>query len=838
MSLTYSAAVEQTITAGEQIHQIVNGTATTEVIVEDGSKVPSIRKALLDNFYFKNPIAWQVGQTENVFNQLRQFTDGSWWYAPSATASNPISMGSTPVGNSLWKVYDFDAIGKLNPQIREALRRSYAEAGYNVLGTFRLGVTLNTLTDAILDEPTGIVYSWDGSFSKVVPAGSTPETTGGVVAGAWRPRTDVTLRDELTRLNVGAISELSALTSSDVGKRVQWLGYYLPSDGGSNWGIVKSGTHVADGGSVFSINATLYVEANTTGKRITLKKFGCKQDGITDDTKQFYKAVKFAINNSLILDCCNLPTLVQDTTVKTFASTTPVRIHNLNLVAGTTYANQPRLKFDSDVEYEIKNLKVTGGRGTKAGLEPWAKFTAFLGYDSIEPATGNLITIGGGLLTSDITIDGVDARDCHYDSIILAFTSGVIDAKRFHFENCSNKQIHFWHGIDGGSQPLTGVTNLCGYVAKNCGILPASFTVDGVTKTRAAAVAPQGAFGCIVSYGTFNHSDIFIYNYGSTGVTPDRNITAMGKNVKIWHDDPNGFSNNSSGAYWDEYCGNCEVDGLEIKISARDPRETPLENCALQIYKQTSGIFSATNVVIETSGTASIDKDIRGSLSARSQVAINGYSLESNASNTSISMLQTSGLSSKIELSSGRVRGAPMRITQSQNLTIDGLDSDQNLTVNQSLPSAIGDVTLTDVNCDALVIDGSSGSVKINGGTVSSIETFGLNGALSMDGGFRINGISEITGYNSLRIGDIETSRRCNIIDVKRVKAVGSTFKTDQPEACLRIAPSAPGIMKQATLIGVSCWIKTGTSSAGYTAMGDIGNLTEISPDNQTFAWE
>ena len=57
MTLTYQAAVEQTIIAGEQIHQIVNGTATTEITVEDGSKVPSIRKALIDNFYFKDPIA-------------------------------------------------------------------------------------------------------------------------------------------------------------------------------------------------------------------------------------------------------------------------------------------------------------------------------------------------------------------------------------------------------------------------------------------------------------------------------------------------------------------------------------------------------------------------------------------------------------------------------------------------------------------------------------------------------------------------------------------------------------------------------------------------------------
>lgn len=164
MSLTYSAAVEQTITAGEQIHQIVNGTATTEVTVEDGSKVPSIRKALLDNFYFKDPIAWQVGQTENVFNQLRQFTDGSWWYAPSATASNPISMGSTPVGDPLWKVYDFDAIGKLTPQIREALRRSYAEAGYNLVdGSFEAGGLLTSTSDVMITA-SGSGYSWTGNY--------------------------------------------------------------------------------------------------------------------------------------------------------------------------------------------------------------------------------------------------------------------------------------------------------------------------------------------------------------------------------------------------------------------------------------------------------------------------------------------------------------------------------------------------------------------------------------------------------------------------------------------------------------------------------------------------
>lgn len=175
--MTYNQAVEQTITAGEQIHQIVNGTATTEVTVEDGSKIPSIRKALLDNFYFKDPIAWQVGQTENVFNQLRQFTDGSWWYTPSATASNPISMGSTPVGDPLWQIYDFDAIGKLVPRIDEALRRSYAEAGYNVVGTFRAGFTLVNANDVGIDEVTGRGFTGPAG---VIAAGTNP-TSGGFV---------------------------------------------------------------------------------------------------------------------------------------------------------------------------------------------------------------------------------------------------------------------------------------------------------------------------------------------------------------------------------------------------------------------------------------------------------------------------------------------------------------------------------------------------------------------------------------------------------------------------------------------------------------------------------
>lgn len=235
MSLTYSQAVEQTITAGEQIHQIVNGTATTEVTVEDGSKVPSIRKALIDNFYFKDPITWQAGQTENVFNQLRQFTDGSWWYAPSATASNPISMGGTPIGDSLWKIYDFDAIGKLEPRINEALRRSYAEAGYDLIGGFGdTGLIVDEAMDVVLWEPTGVAYAYIGILPHTIGAGESPVGNPLWVAkDATILRSDISVGGSfaISGAVTAAASNLRSITPSD-GLRLLCLGHSAVRDGG------------------------------------------------------------------------------------------------------------------------------------------------------------------------------------------------------------------------------------------------------------------------------------------------------------------------------------------------------------------------------------------------------------------------------------------------------------------------------------------------------------------------------------------------------------------------------------------------------------------------------
>lgn len=86
----------------------------------------------------------------------------------------------------------------LRADLHEALRRSYAEAGYQlVVGSFESGGAITTITEILLYEASGQAYAWEGALPKVVPPASSPASTGGVANGAWRPVGDITLRGDL-----------------------------------------------------------------------------------------------------------------------------------------------------------------------------------------------------------------------------------------------------------------------------------------------------------------------------------------------------------------------------------------------------------------------------------------------------------------------------------------------------------------------------------------------------------------------------------------------------------------------------------------------------------------
>lgn len=104
------AAVDQIIEDSGRLNRIVNGTGTDLIITEDGSPIPSVRKALIDNLYFKTPpIPWRMGTQVREFNQLYSFQDANgkstWWYAPGATSSAPVTMGDQPTNDVRWRVF-------------------------------------------------------------------------------------------------------------------------------------------------------------------------------------------------------------------------------------------------------------------------------------------------------------------------------------------------------------------------------------------------------------------------------------------------------------------------------------------------------------------------------------------------------------------------------------------------------------------------------------------------------------------------------------------------------------------------------------------------------------
>lgn len=72
--------------------------------------------------------------------------------------------------------------------------------GYITKKSFEMGATLDTPNTVLQWESNGEFYRWDGSWTqpKVVPAGSTPDSTGGIGQGKWVGVGDASLRQQLS----------------------------------------------------------------------------------------------------------------------------------------------------------------------------------------------------------------------------------------------------------------------------------------------------------------------------------------------------------------------------------------------------------------------------------------------------------------------------------------------------------------------------------------------------------------------------------------------------------------------------------------------------------------
>lgn len=90
--------------------------------------------------------------------------------------------------------------------------QAISQFGYIAMDSFQAGAMLTLPNQVLRDTSTGEYYRWDGALPKDVPAGSSPDSTGGKGAGAWISVGDASLRSDLN-LDSG-----SALIRTDNGE--------------------------------------------------------------------------------------------------------------------------------------------------------------------------------------------------------------------------------------------------------------------------------------------------------------------------------------------------------------------------------------------------------------------------------------------------------------------------------------------------------------------------------------------------------------------------------------------------------------------------------------------
>ncbi|WP_283533880.1 phage tail protein [Proteus mirabilis] len=226
--------------------------------------------------------------------------------------------------------------------LRWIAQQAISQFGYITLDSFQKGAEITLPNQVLRDEVTGEYYRWDGALPKSVPAGSTPDNSGGVGVGAWVGVGDASLRDELSKssgssmvghgditvgeklgqidefsLNAGFnkvgrflnIDSLRECAPTNTGMIVYVVSAYSEAEdehhygGGHFQSFDNSASHVEDDGGIVIVPAS----GDIAWRRINFTAYdmcfwGVKPDGKTDNAEAITRATGYAKNNRVILE--------------------------------------------------------------------------------------------------------------------------------------------------------------------------------------------------------------------------------------------------------------------------------------------------------------------------------------------------------------------------------------------------------------------------------------------------------------------------------------------------------------------------------------------------------
>ena len=315
---------------------------------------------------------------------------------------------------------------------RKTIRGMNAEFDYQILsmgfarvGTFATGATLTNPRQVLLwdiaDGGDGQEYGWTGVFPNIVPAGSTPLTTGGIAVGAWMSRFDPEMRGQvreaLRRSYAEAGYHLVNGSFEAGGTLVNANDVLLQERTGKAFsgpaGVVSAGTDPASGGFVDKSGGLLRHELATSNGAT---KVGTSDGGSVQD---FIDAQTFA-NVNAMLSFVGL-TVGQrystgGTTWKMVSKSDPVVIEDFEPITPVYAADFTKYQSDSQAFHDAVQFAAEKGKpcyiNTKLDMTEKVIFTSPLVY-KLYMHQGELSTTEDNFdfVDFEVTVERVIIRD-------------------------------------------------------------------------------------------------------------------------------------------------------------------------------------------------------------------------------------------------------------------------------------------------------------------------------------------------------------------------------------------------------------------------------------------
>lgn len=378
---------------------------------------------------------------------------------------------------------------------------------------------------------------------------------------------------------------------------------------------------------------------------ITLRMFGAKGDGKSDDTKALKLALLYSQHNKAVIDGENLTYLLSG---RAELSLNHFSIRNINFITSKKYKDQFSMKVITN-QVAMTDVRFDGGRGTyKTEFENWEDFSKENNTVSIYPDTPDLFYFVGLDKNAVMNFKNIKMENIHAASCITAVTFGQVFMAHLKFKNISNKTFHIYHSTDEGKYQ-SGKTSVEDIFAEDIGILPDKVKINKlVTANKDIVAMPQASFNFIVSFGEYYVKNAKVNNYGTSGVTSDRNTFFKSDTITVLNTSDRTFSNNPSAAVWFEGTSKINMNRVNIDVANRDKRDLLFDSSAFHIYGVNT-IAVIQNLHIK--GNV-LNKGLRGSFQGENNITFSTVKIEGNYKQATalFSMMQKSKIETQINI--------------------------------------------------------------------------------------------------------------------------------------------------------------------------------------------